>query len=118
MYATVDDMKARFETAELIQLTDEALLGVIDPAKMATVLQEATNKINSYIAKRYPGPFARSFAGRINTAKDALEKLDQQNKKTSKSTGLLGRAFGAVSGALAGLSAAGLRASSIWRSSL
>lgn len=58
MYATLTDMTARFETAELIQLTDEALNGVIDEAKLATVLTEATGKINAYISKRYPGPFA------------------------------------------------------------
>lgn len=52
-YATLADMQARFETDELIQLTDQNLTGAIGEVAVATVLTEADNLINSYLAKRY-----------------------------------------------------------------
>lgn len=48
-YALLSDMEARFDTSELIQLTDEAAQGVVDEAAMDTALQEADDLINSYL---------------------------------------------------------------------
>ncbi len=58
MYATVQDMKDRFEEAELIQLSDSAMLGEIDEAKINRAIDDATNEINGYLAKHYKLPMS------------------------------------------------------------
>jgi phage gp36-like protein len=60
-YAVLADMQARFETDELIQLTDEAMAGAIGEVAMATVLAEADNLINSYLG-RYTLPLTTTPA--------------------------------------------------------
>lgn len=58
MYATVDDMIARFRTEELIQLSDEAELGSIDAARITTALVRAGNEIDSYLVGTYQLPLS------------------------------------------------------------
>jgi phage gp36-like protein len=56
MYATPDDMTTRFEAAELTQLTDQAMTGVVNVAAVTAVLAEADNRINGYVSGRYQTP--------------------------------------------------------------
>ncbi len=66
MYATVDDMIARFKTAELIQLTDEAELGSIDSARVTTALTRASNEVDSYLAGTYQLPLSPAPAALVD----------------------------------------------------
>lgn len=56
MYATITDMQDRFERQELIQLTDQNGMGVIDEAAVNKALADANDEINSYIGKLYLVP--------------------------------------------------------------
>lgn len=58
MYATIDDMKARFEGHELKQLTDQEGVGIIKDAALTSALTDAENEINSYLAKAYILPIS------------------------------------------------------------
>lgn len=53
MYATLADMLARFDEAELVQLTDEANTGAIDQARVAVALADAATRIDGYVAVKY-----------------------------------------------------------------
>lgn len=53
MYATLADMLARYDEADLVQLTDQAGSGTIDEARVATALQDATDEIDGYVAAKY-----------------------------------------------------------------
>jgi phage gp36-like protein len=57
-YAVLADMQKRFDESELIQLTDEAALGVVDGTAMTTALVEADNTINLYLSQVYTLPIA------------------------------------------------------------
>lgn len=58
MYAAVSDMTARFDEAELVQVTDQAGAGVIDEAVVTAAIEDATNEIDSYVGKAYDLPLA------------------------------------------------------------
>lgn len=55
MYATVADMLARFESGELVQLTDigDEITGEIDEARVETALRGASTIIDGYVAAKY-----------------------------------------------------------------
>lgn len=53
MYATLADMLARFDEADLVQLTDQAGAGVIDEARVNTALTSASTLIDGYVAMKY-----------------------------------------------------------------
>ncbi|MGE0451842.1 MAG: gp436 family protein [Vicinamibacterales bacterium] len=57
-YATKQQMIDRFGETELIQLTDEAGLGVIDDVKIGDCLQDADDEINTFLAARYALPLS------------------------------------------------------------
>lgn len=61
LFADLTAMQARFEEADLVQLTDEAGAGVIDAARIDSVLASADALITSYIAVRHRD--TASFAG-------------------------------------------------------
>ena len=61
LFASLTDMQARFEEAELIQLSDEAGAGVIDAARIDQKLASSDALITSYIAARHRD--TASFAG-------------------------------------------------------
>lgn len=67
MYANVQDLRDRFEEVELVQLTDTAMLGEIDSAKVAMALSDASSEIDGYLAKLYKLP--------INPLPPVLRKL-------------------------------------------
>lgn len=56
MYATIDQLRARFRTDMLVQLTDEAGAGVIDVEVTTTALTDASSKIDSYLKATYALP--------------------------------------------------------------
>lgn len=58
MYATVTDMTRRIKSDELIQLTDDAMRGVMDAAAVATALTSAGHLIDSYLAPVYALPLS------------------------------------------------------------
>lgn len=58
MYATQQQMIDRFGEDELIQLTDRANAGVIDPQVLDQALADADATINDYLAGRYNLPLA------------------------------------------------------------
>jgi phage gp36-like protein len=60
MYATVDDMTTRFETSELVQLSDHEGLGVINQAVVDAALFDASQEIDSYVAAVYTLPLAET----------------------------------------------------------
>ncbi len=57
-YATKQQMIDRFGETELVQLTDEAGLGVIDDVKIGDCLQDADDEINTFLAARYALPLS------------------------------------------------------------
>lgn len=57
-YASVDDLVARYGTAELRQLTDDAKAGVPDADKMGRALADASGVVDGYLAGRYRLPLA------------------------------------------------------------
>jgi len=58
-YATQADLETRFKQQELIELTDDANLGVIDSAAVAVALSDTDAEINSYLAGRYSLPLSQ-----------------------------------------------------------
>lgn len=66
-YATKQNLIDRFTEGELIELTDDANLGVVDEAAVAKALADADAEINSYLAGRYTLPLAQTS--------DELERL-------------------------------------------
>ena len=62
MYATRDDMQARFGERELVSLTDRDRDGNIDDAALDAALAQATAEIDGYLGGRYPLPLARTPA--------------------------------------------------------
>jgi len=53
IFASLDDMKARFSDADLVELTDEAGLDVIDEARVDGALDRADAIITGYVASRH-----------------------------------------------------------------
>ncbi|MES8308143.1 DUF1320 domain-containing protein [Cutibacterium acnes] len=56
MYATLQDLVDRFGETELVQLSDRAATGAIDPAVVARKLADAAAEIDSYLVGRYTLP--------------------------------------------------------------
>lgn len=59
-YATQSDMTTLFGEREVIQITDRALMGVIDSAVLGAALDLASDEIDGYIGSRYPLPLSES----------------------------------------------------------
>jgi phage gp36-like protein len=57
-YATLQNMRDRIETSELVQLTDEAGDGVIDEGKLTAALNDASDLMDTYIGAQYALPLA------------------------------------------------------------
>jgi phage gp36-like protein len=53
MYATADDMRARFGEADLVQLTDTPAWGALTIAALNLKLADATARCDGYVAKYY-----------------------------------------------------------------
>ena len=52
-YITIDDLRARVSEQSLIELTDEAGMGVVDEGKVNRAIEDAEEVINSYLRGRY-----------------------------------------------------------------
>lgn len=72
MYATQQDLVARFGEQELIELTDRAdpPAGAIDATVVDQALADAEELINSYVGKRYDLPLAAVPGAVKRTAAD------------------------------------------------
>lgn len=57
-YATAADIDKRVTQAELVRITDEYDLGVVDPEKVAAAIEAADLEIDSYLGHRYTLPLA------------------------------------------------------------
>ncbi len=53
VYATTSDMTARFDAAELVQLTDDAGNGTIDMARVQLALDQAAATIDGHVSAYY-----------------------------------------------------------------
>jgi phage gp36-like protein len=70
-YCTQDDLKTAFGEEELIQLTDHAGAGVIDPSVLVAALAKADAEINQRLrVKGWSLPLELASADLINLAKD------------------------------------------------
>lgn len=69
-YATQADLETRFKHQELVELTDEANLGVIDAAAVAVALADADAEINGYLAGRYALPLTQTSPELVRLACD------------------------------------------------
>ena len=52
-FATQADMEARFDRAELVQLTDQANVDAIDSVRMAQALARASGDVLSHLSAKY-----------------------------------------------------------------
>jgi len=57
-YIVQADLSEKVSTAELIQLTDDAKLGVVDTTVVAKLIASAEAEIDGYLATRYAVPLA------------------------------------------------------------
>lgn len=57
-YSTVDDIRDQIPENEIIQLTDDVDLGVIDISVVERAVADADAEINSYCGERYAVPFS------------------------------------------------------------
>lgn len=57
-YSTLDDIKKQIFEEELIRLTDEGRLGVVDAEKVATAIETADVEIDAYLGEKYSLPMA------------------------------------------------------------
>lgn len=69
-YATLDDMLARFQESELVQLTDEAGAGTIDQDKVDQAIVAASGTIDAYLAGAYKLPLATVHPTLVDLACD------------------------------------------------
>ncbi len=53
VYATIADMTARFDAAELVQLTDDAGTGEIDDARVQLAIDQAGTAIDAHVSAYY-----------------------------------------------------------------
>ena len=56
MYATLDDLKKEISEEELIQLTDDDGLGMINQTVVDEICERASAEIDGYLATRYSVP--------------------------------------------------------------
>lgn len=66
-FATIADMEARFDRAELVQLTNQDGEDSVDEARLNQALKRANNEVLSHIAAKYD-----VAAGLVQTALDRL----------------------------------------------
>jgi len=52
MYCTIDDIKEQLPERELIQLTDDARTGEVDPSVANRAIEDAVAVIDGYVAKK------------------------------------------------------------------
>jgi phage gp36-like protein len=69
-YATQSDLETRFKQQELIELTDEANLGVINAAAVSVALADADAEINGYLAGRHTLPLTQTSPELVRLACD------------------------------------------------
>lgn len=69
-YASRDDMVKAFGQDECIALTDRDFTGAIDDAVLAGGLERASARIDTYLASRYPVPWADTPGVLIGTCCD------------------------------------------------
>lgn len=73
-YATLADLIARFGEEQMVQLTDRAGSGVIDPAVSAQALADADALIDGHLAGRYPVPLSPAPAVLVGMACDLARR--------------------------------------------
>jgi len=83
-YATQSDLETRFKQQELIELTDEANLGVIDAAAVAVALSDADSEINGYIAGRHTLPLTQTSNELVRLACDIARYRLYDTKATEQ----------------------------------
>jgi phage gp36-like protein len=92
MYCSIDDMVNRFDLDELIQLTDQNGVGVIDNTVVDAALLDASNLIDGYIAGRYTLPLSHIPAvltkicadiARYNLYDNAVSDVVEKNYKAA-----------------------------------
>lgn len=66
-YATSDDIEKQLSEDEIIQLTDDAALGVVDALVVASAIADASEEIDGYVGSKYALP--------LSTAPGILRKL-------------------------------------------
>jgi phage gp36-like protein len=86
MYCTKQDLLDRGWEKELIQLTDKATprAGVIDEVALQQAIDDATDTINSYIAKYLPLPV--DYVGMVRIGCDIARYMLYDNKATEQVT--------------------------------
>jgi len=57
-YCTLENITNTVPEQTIINLTDDAAVGVIDPVKVDTAIADAEAEVDSYCATRYQVPFA------------------------------------------------------------
>ncbi len=55
-YSTIEDLKNQIEEARLVQLTDDAGTGSIDPAAVGRAISDADEEIDAYVGCRHTVP--------------------------------------------------------------
>lgn len=101
-YCTLDDLKKYLPEEDLVQLTDDAGTGAIDPAKTAEAIAAADALIEGYTRGRYVVPFdpvpdlIRQLSARLTlyelfNRKQALKVPDQIRKTYEDQLNLLDR---------------------------
>ena len=70
MYASRDDLAARFGEDELIALTTGRATGLADEERLTLALRDASAEIDAYLAARYPVPLPGRPALLVGIAAD------------------------------------------------
>lgn len=83
-YATQADLETRFKNQELIELTDDANLGVIDAAAVAVVLVDTDAEINGYLASRHSLPLTQVSPELVRLACDIARYRLYDNRATEQ----------------------------------
>jgi phage gp36-like protein len=101
-YATQADLEKRIPVRELIQLTDDEKLGVVNAARITEALEIASSTIDSYAGTKYAIPLQTSVKVRdlcVDLAAWCLEKRRARIRKDTQ------KAYEAAIGFLKDLSA-------------
>lgn len=83
-YATQADLETRFKQQELIELTDEANLGVINAAAVSVALADADAEINGYLAGRHTLPLTQTSPELVRLACDIARYRLYDTKATEQ----------------------------------
>ncbi len=83
-YATQQNMIDRFESKELIDLTDRANTGAIDAVVLGQALADADAKIDGYLASRYTLPLATVPGSLVRIACDIARYFLYDNHATEE----------------------------------